>query len=398
MKLRLTISFLLFTFFLVSSGSLYAQLLEDTDRKLKTAKTKRRFTLFKKKQKKASPLFLSFGRTNKGKTITPSASGIPFSGRISNPSPRTASGSPFRNARPVAAPRLSVGSPFNKKYKTKPRFSLGLPFTTKDRPLAARFSGPSPFAGQRNKIQPRFSAGLPFTRKDNPKGVQFSGPKPFTRKDFPVPPRFSAGLPFTRKDYPKKPQFSGPKPFTRKDYPVAPRFSAGLPFTRKDYPDRAQFSGPKPFTRKDYPVAPRFSEGSPFVGVKWKVKPRDSRYMSFNLRVMRMMQSIFPNRYVSSFLTNVRMFKGPDPSSLSVQLSRYMGPYKLKPIKPGKNLHPSYRYKKSVLVASESVRNSMRKWNIFWTGFSMNSETSKGVKKKVSKPKFDRKEREIWNN
>ncbi len=347
MKLRFTISLLLFTIMMVFSGPLYAQLLEDTDRKLKTSKTTRKFRLFKKKQKKASPAFLSFGRTNKGKTITPSSSGIPFSGRVAKVNPRISSGSPFRNARPISAPRFSVGSPFKGKYKVKPGFSLGIPFTFKDGPRLARFSGP----------------------------------KPFTRRDFPVAPRFSAGLPFTRKDYPARAQFSGPKPFTRKDFPVPPRFSKGLPFTRRDYPD-----------------APRYSSGSPFVGVKWKVKPRYSGYMSFNLWTKKVIQSIFPNHYVSSFLTNVRMFKGPDQRAIAVQLSRYMGPYKLKPIKPSRNLHPSYRYKKSVLVANETVRNGLRRWNIFWTGFSRNSEASKGVRKKVSKPKFDRKEREIWNN
>ncbi len=364
MKLRFTISLLLFTFFMVFSGALHAQLLEDTDRKLKTAKTSRKFRLFKKKQKKASPPFLTFGRTNKGKTITPTSPGIPFSGRIANVKPRTATGSPFRNAKPVAAPRLSIGSPFKGKYKVKPRFSIGLPFTRKDRPTLAAFSGP----------------------------------KPFTKKDFPVPPRFSAGLPFTAKDFPGAPRFSGPKPFTRKDYPKLPQFSGPKPFTRKDFPVPPRFSGPKPFTRKDYPTIPRYSPGNPWVGVKWKVKPRDSRYMSFNLRMRRLMESIFPNRYVSSFLSNVRFYRGPDLSARSIQLSRYLGPYKLKPKKPGRNLHPSYRYKRSVLVANDTVRDGLRRWNIFWTGFSRNSEAPKGVRKKVSKPKFDRKEREIWNN
>lgn len=362
MKLRFTISLLLFTCLMVFSGALHAQLLEDTDRKLKTSRTSRKFRLFKKKQKKAAP-FLSFGKTNKGKTITPTSSGIPFSGRIANLKPRSASGSPFRNARPAAAPRLSIGSPFKGKYKVNPRFSLGSPFSSKDRPLAARFSGPKPFTRRDSPVPARFSTGKPFTFKDYPRFARFSGPKPFTRKDIPA-----------------RAQFSGPKPFTRKDYPVAPRFSEGLPFTRKDNP-----------------TIPRYAS-SPYLGVKWKVKPRDSRYMSFNLRVRRMMESIFPNRYVSSFLSNVRFYRGPDLSSRSIQLSRWMGPYKFKPKKPGRNLHPSYRYKKSVLVANESVRNGMRRWNIFWTGFSRNSEAPKGVRKKVSKPKFDRKEREIWNN
>lgn len=364
MKLRFTISLLLFTVFMVFSGTLHAQLLEDTDRKLKTTKTKRKFSLFKKRQKKASPPFLSFGRTNKGKTITPTSSGIPFSGRVANIQPRSASGSPFSNARPVAAPRLSVGSPFKGKYKVKPRFSVGLPFTGKDRLGAPQFSGPKPFTRRDNPVPARFSAGLPFTRKDYPGAPRFSGPKPFTRKD-----------------YPKRPQFSGPKPFTRKDFPVSPRFSEGLPFTRKDYPDY-----------------PRNSPGSPFVGVKWKVKPRFSGRMTFNLWTQRVLESIFPNRYVSSFTSSIKFYRRPDLSAKSIQLSRYLGPYKFKPKKAGRNTHPSYRYKKSVLVANDTVREGLRRWNIFWTGFNRNSEASKGVRKKISKPKFDRKEREIWNN
>lgn len=328
MKNRFTISILLFLCLLVFAGSVHAQLLEDTDRKLRTIKTERKFRLFKKKVKRAPAPFLSFGKTSSGKTITPT-SRIPFSGRVAKV-PQRSSPTSFKDFK-TRAPRLSVRSPFSgQRYKVRPRFSVGLPFTGRDLARAPRYSGPSPFAGQKFKVYPRFS-----------------GPRPFTRKDYPIPPRYSAGM---------------------------------------------------PFTKRDFRVNTRYSPGSPFAYRKWKVRPKYTGYMSFNLRRMKLMQSIFPNRYISSFLGKTKYSVKPDLGPSSIRMSKYMGPLKLKPVKPGKNLHPSYRYKKSVFVANENVRSGLRKWNIFWTGFARNSESPKGVRKKASKPKFDRKEREIWNN
>lgn len=363
MKRHFTISLLLLIGLLWLAGSAHAQLLEDTDRKLKTVKTDRKFRLFRKKAKKAPAPFLTFGRTSSGKTITP-VSRIPFSGRVANVRSRSASGSPFKTTR-ARAPRLSARSPF---------------------------------AGVRYSVRPRFSGGQPFTRKDMARAPRFSGPKPFTRKDMARAPRYSGPKPFTRKDMPDLPRFSGPMPFTRKDMNRPPRYSEGSPFAGIRWKIQPRYSAGMPFTRKDFVVNPRYSPGSPFAYRKWKVKPKYTGYLSFNMRMQKLREAIFPNRYISSFLTKRNVWKSPDLGTFSVQLGKYLGPLRMKPIKPGKNQHPSYRYKKSVLVASETVRNGLRKWNIFWTGFSRNSESPKGVKKKASKPKFDRKEREIWNN
>jgi len=39
-----------------------------------------------------------------------------------------------------------------------------------------------------------------------------------------------------------------------------------------------------------------------------------------------------------------------------------------------------------------------RKWNIFWVRMNGNKLYSDGVKEKIKEPKFDKKERVIWNN
>ena len=74
-----------------------------------------------------------------------------------------------------------------------------------------------------------------------------------------------------------------------------------------------------------------------------------------------------------------------------------MGPYKIK-MKYSKNIHYSYKYKKTNMVRNEFLRDRMKDWNIFWVKLNWNKSQPSAVTDKISKPKFDRKERHIWNN
>jgi hypothetical protein len=45
-----------------------------------------------------------------------------------------------------------------------------------------------------------------------------------------------------------------------------------------------------------------------------------------------------------------------------------------------------------------NIRKMFRKWNIFWVRVNGNKEESNGVKASVRTPKFDKNEKDIWNN
>lgn len=76
--------------------------------------------------------------------------------------------------------------------------------------------------------------------------------------------------------------------------------------------------------------------------------------------------------------------------------SGYTGDYKRKWIRQHE-MHPSSNYSRAN-QDSEMVRESLRKWNILWTRINRNKEQPDAVTDKISKPKFDRKEAEIWND
>ncbi len=76
--------------------------------------------------------------------------------------------------------------------------------------------------------------------------------------------------------------------------------------------------------------------------------------------------------------------------------STYSGNFKRKWIGQ-KEMHPSFRHNKAQ-NDSEIIRTGLRKWSVFWTRLNRNKVQPDAVTEKISKPKFDRKETEIWNN
>ncbi|MEM9326189.1 MAG: hypothetical protein AAGA85_11055, partial [Bacteroidota bacterium] len=414
--------------------------------------------IFSKRGKSANASFLSFGRSSSGKPIQPRYS-RPFSSDSKAAPQRSVSfRDPFKKDRKRAAPRYSApGTPFtpqdrvviswqrsqnpwpNKRFKSEIKSSSGSPFPKKYynvRPaytgttnfnLATRNfwknfpvpgttgkgSGPVTFKQDREKYKNIAKFRGPFRDLRAPKPKPPSapgglGPVVWDAKPKPArPSRMSiTGMPFTKKDNPGPPRYSQP-PFAKK-YNVKPRYSGTPTFNlsmrefwerntrtramkdagpvlfkveREKYKNIAKYRGPFPDlrTKKKKSPPPKESELGPVVwDVSRKNKPQDvSKYLG-------------PNN-------GIRISKNTYKKSDS-DLAEYLGPHKIKMAKVKGNLHPSYRYKKNVLVKSDFVKDSRQKWNIFWAGINRNQEEPKGVKEKISKPKFDKKEREIWNN
>jgi len=72
----------------------------------------------------------------------------------------------------------------------------------------------------------------------------------------------------------------------------------------------------------------------------------------------------------------------------------YTGDFKIKRRKG--DIHPSVAYVSGSKINSRKLRKEWRELNIVWVRINGNKEVSKGVKSEPDKPKYDKKEREIW--
>lgn len=353
-----------------------AQLLEDNQSRLKTKKVSRGFFLFRNKNKAKS----ATGANRKVISfVSPRSSQVSkrdVSYRNKGVSPRYSPGSPFRNQKPATAPRFSGGNPFGgTKYKVTPRYSGGNPFRGRSYRTVARNSAPNPFRGAKNTAAPRYSSGRPFKAKDYRVTPRYSSGKPFRAKDYRITPRYSQGNPFRGSKYKVSPRYSPGKPFTHRDFAVDVRYSKGNPFRGAKYKIAPRYSSGMPFTHRDFAVDVRYSAGNPFRGVNWKVKPRysDSK-----------------NRFVvNNYLKRQLRYYN--------ESSNFKGDWKLSKRGPG-DQHPSSNYHFAMRFSNPSVRKMFRKWNVFWVRVNGNKEASKGVKASVRSPKFDKNEKDIWNN
>ncbi len=78
-------------------------------------------------------------------------------------------------------------------------------------------------------------------------------------------------------------------------------------------------------------------------------------------------------------------------------VAEYSGNIKIK--KPNyKNMHPSVNYLQAKNVSSKLIRKSLRKWNTFWVRLNPGKISPAGTRKVAKKPKFDKNEKDIWNN
>jgi len=215
-----------------------------------------------------------------------------------------------------------------------------------------------PFRGRDYNIRPRYSPGSPFRGQD-----------------YNVSPRYSMGMPFRSRDYNIQPRYSSGSPFRGQAYRVAPRYSPGNPFRGKDYKISVRYSQGMPFRGQDYKVKPRYSVGSPFRGADFKVRPR----------------------YTGTKINRFR--NGEEWSNAKYYQESSMWEGDMKRTRRGLgDQHPSSNYHMAMKFNDPKVRKMFRKWNVFWTRLNGNSQNAKGVKEKIKEPKYDKKERVIWNN
>lgn len=239
-------------------------------------------------------------------------------------------------------------------------------------------------------------------------------------------PRSASGSPFAsfRKRQTSPRSISGRH--LRSGHPsAAPRYSAGSPFRRKKYSTSPRYSKgdafkPSLFSKlfqKD--VSPRYSPGSPFrTGKKERITPRSDSRDHFHVDKRKKKENAFYNigtvdyqgsnkgptlwthkRDRTKESKETKKFEGVKAPiygpNVNVSASEYSGNIKMKSLYK-KNMHPSAKHLKAN-QNNEDIRAGLRKWNIFWTRINRNKPQPDAVTKKVSKPKFDRKEADIWN-
>ncbi len=387
-----------------SSGSPFASM-----QKRKSASprvSQNRAALFKSYQKK-SPRYSSAGlagiMSNK-RSMGGFSSGSPFSNNARSVSPRYSSGSPFSSSRIAVGPRYSAGNSFsNKRVASTPRYSAG-----------------NPYSNKRVASTPRYSAGSPFNNKSGTSAPRYSAGNPFSNQRVAASPRYSAGEPFKNKQQSTLPRYSAGNVFTNKKNEASPRYSIGMPFTAKDVKAAPRYSNGMPFTAKDSKASPRYSSGSPYENMSWNwIKPQystnkhrfdvnkkkrqeyvylglEADFQGFSRKRLKWAVSLdnLQESSRSGAFESKSKLPAYDPNQPEYA-TNYTGDFKLKWIKHNE-MHPSSKYSKAN-QSSEFLRESMGKRNLIWTRLNRNKQQPNAVTDKISKPKFDRKEAEIWN-
>lgn len=334
-----------------------AQLLEDTDRKLKSARIERKgFSLFgdKKKVKKSGgiPPSKRQSAARYSSASSPFRSGRTVSPRYSTP------GQKAQRYAGVTAPRYSVGNPFRgSRYTVVSRNSAGNPFRGRRYNVVSLNSPGNPFRGARYRVTPRYSAGgSPFANyRVTPR---YSQGHPFRGRSN-VSPRYSRASPFRNQRYNVTPRYSVGNHFKGYRFNVNPRYSTGMPFTARDYNISLKYSVTSSDFRKSrfaYHHTPiRYSEGMPFRGQEYKISPRYTGTKSGFFKTLH-------NREMSiaKYYQETSLWEG-DAKSARLQFL-------------------------------------MRQWDKLWSRLNGNLPGTRGVKDPGGKAKFDKKERVIWNN
>lgn len=284
-----------------------AQLLTDTDRKLRTAKAD--------KQERKGGLFRS------KKT--------------------SASGDNAKTEKETVTPSYSSGSPFKGEKYTINTYN----------------SAPNPFRGKKYKIPELSATGKQAKGKSDRPEPRFSATNPFRGRTYDIPNLSATGNPFRGSDYDVQVRYSSGSPFRGRTYDIPNLSATGNPFRGSDYDVDVRYSSGSPFRAQDYKANPRFT-GTKVSALSGKDK----------------------EKYI--YNTAITLY--------------YRGTYSLKHKKIG-DQHPSANYTSARVYKSEKVRESLRKWNVFWTRLNRNKMEPKGVRKTEKEAKFDKKERVIWN-
>ncbi|MBV6645515.1 MAG: hypothetical protein KI790_08690 [Cyclobacteriaceae bacterium] len=270
----------------------------------------------------------------------------------------------------------------------------------------ATSTGKSAARSKKEKIKPRYSKGVVSFSFRSPQ-PRYSQGNPLSGVALRFKPRYTDGkVVFPSKYYAANPRYSSGSPFKSSKFKIDPRYSPGSPFQKSRYKINPRYSDGSPFGKRYIAVKPRYSPGSPFRNNRYHIKPRYSEHRGFQIYAPWALAFTFKKRWETRYkaenlpLANYRGTYKPRPNiakQTSRQVSGYDGDFKLKPVR-GKDLHPSASYRMMMGVSGQKLRNSLRKWNVLWVQLNRNKQQPNAVKEKISKPKFDKKEREIWNN
>ena len=221
-------------------------------------------------------------------------------------------------------------------------------FAGKGKPVHPNYSPGLSSVFKKRTVEPKYSLGSPFGGRRYQASPRYSYKRSGNVDRGGSSPRYSVGNPFgigNRRGV--SPRYSLGSPF-KKGIRVIPRTSGGNPFRAKDYRVNTRYSVGSPFRAKDYRVNTRYSLGSPFTpGIR--VRPRYSQGSPFTKKDFRL-----PRQYKAS------------NNSPSFSTMRYKNPHS--------------------------------DWSEFWDKMSGNKNINKPVKSRPDKPKFDSKERVLWNN
>jgi len=365
-KVRLLTTILLIS---ISVSFISGQLITDSKSKLKTvtgskATPKRVLNRLKTGEKDEI----------KRRLIKPRFSSIELKSRLSKVSPRYTQQlkNPYRYSK--VSPKYSPANPFRGiSSKVSPRYSSNsVQFTRKFNLKKSRNSLGNPFYGLKYKIEPRYSIGMPLQSKEKTKISRNSASNPFRGQRYKLETRYSPGNPFRGLRYKMETKYSPGNPFRGLRYKMETRYSPGNPFRDQRYKLETRYSPGNPFRGQRYKLETRYSPGNPFRGVSYRIEPRYTGNKS-KLRIPKEMLKYYHER------------------------SFYEGSYKVKHKHIG-DQHPSVNYRFASKYSSLTMRKALRKWNVIWTRLNKGSVEPKGIKEKVEKPKFDKKERVIWNN
>ncbi len=255
--------------------------------------------------------------------------------------------------------------------KSQKQNATGSPFSYNKNKVSHRYSPGHPFDFNDHRVKPRYhSKSIPFDFQKN-RVTHHTGslPIPFPYKDYKVPHRpGSLPIPFPYKDHRvAHSQGSMPIPFPYRKHRVPHREgSMPIPFPyNKHRVASREGSMPIPFAYNKYRVKPRASASShPFKPYSYKIDYRYSEKVKFTTNRWYLSLALFDKK---------------------TEANSFTGPYKYKKteVSVSKRDQGYTHYKTGLPIGNFTLGNNLG-------GSSVNG--------KVATPKFDRKEKEIWNN
>lgn len=367
--------------FLFIGEELNAQLITDSDARLKTSVRKREgFVSNQRKRRLPGP---STKPTFERKSPPRYSAPISYqSGRVKTITPRTS-----------PTPAWNSGISLFKSNNSKNRFTaLSYSTSTRTRGVTPRYSQ----AQQRKVIaltsSPRYSPGSPFRTKDNRVQPRYSVPNRSGVLSLSDGPRYSPGSPFKAGNYRITPRYSTTVNKGALSLARLPRYSPGSPYRPKDYNVKPRYSAGSSFIQQNVTIKPRYSQQVNRPMWVYNVKPRYSPDPPFS----REQHRVSP-RYSIEHKYSIKQYWQLRSVPLRGTMASYTGPIKIKGDKK-KQFHPSAGYLNVTHASSAQLKEAYRSWSILWNRMYGNNVQPPAVKEKASKPKFDKKEREIWNN